>query len=200
MGEYNKDINSASSWNEIYLEGDAGWDIGRPSPPFEALLKRGAEWLKTGSLINFGAGAGHDAKLFADAGFDVTAIDFAEEAIKLCNAKGLKAEAADLFELDAFANSFDYVLEHTCYCAIDRSRLAEYRDSAHKVLKSGGVLFGLFYRFDDENDAKGPPFWTSEDDIRKVFAEKFEILEMTVPEESLKKRKGRERLIAMRAL
>ena len=198
MSEEKRDINLAGSWNDIYLEGDAGWDIGKSSPPFEALLKRSPEWLKAGSLINFGSGNGHDAKLFADAGFDVTAIDFAEEAVKACREKGLKAECADIFELTEFSQSFDYVLEHTCYCAIDRTRLAEYRDSAATVLKNDGVLFGLFYRFDDENDGKGPPFWTSEEEIREVFSEKFDIFELTVPEESLKRRKGRERLIAMR--
>jgi hypothetical protein len=82
--------------------------------------------------------------LFAAYGFEVIGFDFAPCAINdantlLSNPKKIDLETnikflqRDIFELpQEFPSYFDYVLEHTCFCAIDpEARLAE--------LDAGGV-------------------------------------------------------------
>jgi len=195
--------DKADSWEAIYQAGDAGWDIGKPAPPFVDLLDKSPNWLKTGNLICFGAGGGHDSNLFAKKGFTVTAVDFAPTAVQKIEEyaqenSNLKALQSDILSLPSeLANSFDYVLEHTCFCAIPVENRPKYVKAAKNILKSDGVLFGLFYRFDPP-DEKGPPYATSEAEVKELFENDFEIIEWFTPEHSHGKRKNRERLIAMR--
>ena len=192
------------SWEAIYQAGDAGWDINKPAPPFVDLLKSKPSWLNSeGKIICFGAGKGHDSNFFAENGFQVTAVDFAPSAIDAINEyskenTNLKALKADILELaKEHQGAYNYVLEHTCFCAIPVENRAKYVDAVKTALKPDGILFGLFYRF-DPIDEKGPPYCTSEDEIRKLFEKDFEIFLWETPKTSHGKRKNRERLIAMR--
>lgn len=192
-----------ASWEAIYQAGDAGWDIGKPAPPFVKLWSGKPSWLTPGKLICFGAGAGHDAQFFAENGFQVTAVDFAPTAIS--SIKKYSEKTPNLFPLQedilslptSLNSSFDYVLEHTCFCALPRMNLTKYVEAAHKVLKAEGILFGLFYRFDPQ-DENGPPFSTNEKEVRELFEEFFEIFLWETPKNSHGKRQNRERLVAMR--
>ena len=72
-----------------------------------------------------GCGRGYDAVLFADRGFEVIGFDFAASAIVdatcLAQERGSSAQflQRDIFELAAeFPSHFDYIVEHTCFCAI----------------------------------------------------------------------------------
>jgi len=192
---------TSESWEAIYQAGDAGWDIKKAAPPFEELIETHQELIPPGKIICFGAGKGHDANFFASKGFSVTAVDFAPSAVEAINKYAESNEKLNAFQGDIlklpFGAEFDYVLEHTCYCAIPRQNRPQYVESAWKVLKPGGLLFGLFYRFDPEDD-KGPPHTTSESEIDQLFGGKFEILEMFTPKNSHGRRQGRERLIIMK--
>lgn len=195
--------DNPDSWEAIYQAGDAGWDIGKPAPPFVKLLKSKPDWLTDGKIICFGAGAGHDSNFFAENGFDVTAVDFAPSAIKSIEEyaktnSNLHALQADIVNIpNDCVEMFDYVLEHTCFCAIPIENRPKYVDSVKKVLKPGGIIFGLFYRF-DEPDEKGPPYVTSEEEVKGLFEKDFEILDWQTPKQSHGKRQNRERFIAMR--
>ena len=199
-----KGTENPDSWEAIYQTNDAGWDIKKPAPPFVSLLEESPEWLSPGSLINLGCGRGHDAAFFAKKNFSVTAVDFAPTAVAgvseySANQANLTPLLADILNLPIeLNNSFDYVLEHTCFCAIPTEKRKEYVDSAFDLLKPNGVLFGLFYRFDTE-DEKGPPFAVSEEQLRELFSSNFDIFLWETPKNSHGRRKNRERLIAMRA-
>lgn len=192
------------SWESIYQAGDAGWDIGKPAPPFVELVNKKPAWLTKGSLICFGAGGGHDSNLFAQNDFKVTAVDFAPSAIAKIDAyastnPNLSSLNADILNIPKELNgTFDYVLEHTCFCAIPIENRTKYVQAAKNALKENGVLFGLFYRFDPP-DEKGPPYPTSEEEMKNLFEADFEIIEWETPKHSHGKRQNRERLIAMRA-
>jgi SAM-dependent methyltransferase len=195
--------DKADSWESIYKQGDAGWDIGKPAPPFESLLAERPDWLKKGSMVCFGAGNGHDADLFARSGFEVTAVDFAPSAVASIKSYAENNSSLTPFEGDILAlpdklnSSFDYVLEHTCFCAIPVENREKYVEAAYKALKPGGAVFGLFYRFDPP-DEKGPPFAVTEEELRSLFIEKFEIVEFFTPEKSHGRRQNRERFIMMK--
>lgn len=192
-----------NSWEKIYQTNDAGWDIGKPAPPFVSLLENKPNWLSEGYIAAFGAGLGHDAAHFAKNGFNVTAIDFAPSAVDGIkkyseSLENLKPHLGDILNLpEEFDSSFDYVLEHTCFCAIPPENRAKYVESVKNILKPSGILFGLFYRFDPADD-KGPPHATSEEEVKELFKKDFEILEWNTPNNSHGRRKNRERFIAFK--
>ena len=182
---------NADYWNELYLKGDTGWDKGQPSPPLvrmfsERIVPAGA------TLAVIGAGKGHDALEAARQGYRVTAVDFAPEAIQAISAaakaRGLAVEVAqaDIFK---FTGSFDAVVEHTCFCAIDVARRAEYVQAVIRMLKPKGTLLGLFFAHGREG---GPPFDTSETEIRQLFSPHFTVERLVTAPDSLEVRAGKE--------
>ena len=68
----NNNVNTARKWEADYARKTDGWDLGGPTPVFEYLLSGQA--LAPGRMIVLGAGRGHDARLFARHGFQVTAV------------------------------------------------------------------------------------------------------------------------------
>ena len=191
------------SWEKIYRDGNPGWDINKAAPPFVQVLENQPEWLRPGKLINFGCGKGHDANFFAEARYKVTAVDFAPSAIEACQTyaqsnPNFEALEADLLKLpEGFKASFDYVLEHTCYCAIPRENRRAYMEAAHRVLKDGAHLFGLFYRFDPP-DLDGPPYSLTMQELEESYKGLFELISCDTPKQSHGRRTNRERFIVLK--
>src|SRR5687768_18124814 len=75
-----QDVNSAHKWEADYARHTDGWDLGGPTPIFKRLILSGQ--LIPGRMIVLGAGRGHDAREFARHGFQVTAVDFASQAVE----------------------------------------------------------------------------------------------------------------------
>lgn len=189
------DVGTAEYWNALYLKGDTGWDKGGCAPPISRLLREPL-FAKGARLAVIGAGRGHEALEAARLGFRVTAVDFAEEA---CRAVAANAEAAkvqlEVLQEDLFAlpkrrpQHYDAVLEHTCFCAIPIDKRPAYVEATHGLLKKGGVLFGLFYA---HGNAGGPPYDTSEAEVRGLFSPHFELGRLEVPKDSFSHRAGKE--------
>ena len=150
-----------------------------------------------------GAGRGHDARLLARRGHRVTAFDFSEvavaEARRLAAAEAveLTVERRDVFTLPRdHAGAFDGVWEYTCFCAIDPDRRDEYARVLHAILRPGGLLLACFFPLRDGTD--GPPFPVSRDDIERVLAGRFTVLEARPPARSVERRRGLEWLVRAR--
>ncbi len=195
-----KDVNVPEFWEEIYEGGRAGWDLGGPTPVFKRLLDSGE--FPPGRVIVLGAGRGHDALEFARHGFQVTAVDFADEPIRAMRVAleanpGLDMEILqqDLFQLPYdLDGTFDYVLEYTCYCAIDPHRRPEYANLVTRLLKPGGLYIDLAFPLDEHPG--GPPFAVSVEEIWRLFFQRgFKPLRREPPSDSVKPRQGREELL-----
>lgn len=191
-------VNSPAFWEEVYQGGRAGWDLGGPTPVFRRLLDRGQ--FAPGKIIVLGAGRGHDAREFARRGFQVTAVDFAADAARDMRAMAdphapVEILQADIFDLPrALDGTFDYVLEYTCFCAIDPTRRAEYADLVARLLKPGGIYIALVFPLDDHKG--GPPFAISISEILDLFGSRgFNLLERERPKDSVPQRKGIEELL-----
>ncbi len=191
-------VNSPAFWEEVYQGGRAGWDLGGPTPIFRRLLDRGQ--FAPGKIIVLGAGRGHDAREFARRGFQVTAVDFAADAARDMRAMAdphapVEILQADIFDLPrALDGTFDYVLEYTCFCAIDPTRRAEYADLVARLLKPGGIYIALVFPLDDHKG--GPPFAISISEILDLFGSRgFNLLERERPKDSVPQRKGIEELL-----
>jgi methyl halide transferase len=192
------DVNSARKWDADYERKTDGWDLAGATPAFKRLALSGE--LPPGRMIVLGAGRGYDAREFARHGFTVTAVDFASHAVR--EMQRLNDPAApitilqhDLFtlphELDA---SFDYVLEYTCFCAIDPKRRTEYADLVARLLSPNGFYIDLAFPLD--NRAGGPPFAVSITEILSLFEERrFFLRSRQIPSDSISQRRAAEELL-----
>ncbi len=196
-------VNLPDKWEADYHQKSDGWDLGGPTPVFKRLASSGI--FKPGRMAVPGAGRGHDAREFARHGFQVTAIDFAPHAIqemKRLNDPSAPIEIlqSDLFKLPhELDNSFDYLLEYTCFCAIDPSRRTEYADLVTRLLKLGGTYIDMAFPLDGR--AGGPPFSVSENEVMGLFTERgFKLISREKPEDSIKPRKHAEELFIFQKL
>lgn len=184
-------------WETRYREGTARWDLGEAAPPFESLLNS-VEAPQPGRMLVLGMGRGHDALLFASHGFEVVGVDFAPSAVAAATvaaqARGLTAQflQRDIFELaDEFTDGFDYVLEHTCFCAIAPSQRPAYAQLVQALLRPGGELIALFWA---HGRPGGPPFGCDLEEIHDLFNPGFKVRSIDRPLNSVASRQHEEYL------
>lgn len=195
-----EDVSFSAFWDRLYGDGETPWDLGGPTPVFRRLLQ--TDQLPPGKMIVLGAGHGHDSRMFAAAGFDVTAVDFAPRAAAAMRALNTPRVAVtvletDIFHLPAqFEGAFDYILEYTCFCAIDPSRRVEYADLVARLLKPGGRFVALAFPIGKRPG--GPPFVVQPDEmIALLEAHGFVLLHREMPFDSAHGRRGVEELLIM---
>jgi methyl halide transferase len=186
---------SAEYWDRRYQEGSTPWNLGVPAPPFVSLLAS-PQRPAPGRIAILGCGNGHDALLFAEHGFEVVGFDFSALAIatarSLALSRGLTVEflERDIFALlPEFSQSFDYVLEHTCFCAIDPTLRPQYVELVGALLRPKGKLLALFFTHDRPG---GPPFGSTTTEIGALFADRFELLSLQPVIDSIEKRRNEE--------
>ncbi len=193
----NKEDNS-QFWEDIYLENDTGWDLGGPTPIFSKIASK----LEPKKICLIGCGRGYDAIMFAKNNFHVTAIDFAPSAVNAVKDLAEENEVKlDILERDIFHlspeynNYFDYVIEQTCFCAINPLRRLDYEKLVSNILCKNGNLIGLWFPLDKKLSEGGPPYGTTVDEVKSIFNRGWEIKKEEFPKESIKPRIGREKLI-----
>jgi len=157
-------------WQARYDQGQTSWDRGGASP---TLLR----WLATGELrpcriLVPGCGRGHEVIALAQAGFDVTGVDFAPAAITAVQSRlGSEGLAAEILQSDLFTyrpdEPFEAIYEQTCLCALSPERWADYEERLAGWLTPGGRLFAAFMQTDSVD---GPPFACAPDVMRRLFA------------------------------
>ncbi|HUZ07611.1 MAG TPA: methyltransferase domain-containing protein [Candidatus Paceibacterota bacterium] len=185
---------SLTDWEARYQAGDMPWEKGAPSPGLVDFLATQTD-LSGRTVCVPGCGTGHDVREWAKAGFAVHGYDLAPSAIRLSGertrAAGLPAE----FHLGDFLRDeplflFDWVFEHTLYCAIDPSERGQYLEAVLRWLKPGGQYLAVNYLIPDRD---GPPFGTTREEVVERFAPHFELLSEWTPR-SYPNRTGWERM------
>ncbi|MBK8260697.1 MAG: methyltransferase domain-containing protein [Nannocystis sp.] len=188
-------------WQELYASGGDRWELGQPAPPLAAYLE--ADPPRGQDALVVGCGRGHEARLLARLGAQVTAIDLAPAAIT--DARALLArdephlhvdfQVGDLFDLRGRPPAFDLVLEHTCFCAIEPTRRGDYVRAIADALRPGGRLIALFYA---HGRPGGPPYTVDEDELLRRFQPDFEVERLLLAEGSIPQRAGHELLGVLR--
>jgi SAM-dependent methyltransferase len=173
---------SLTDWESRYQSGDMPWEKGAPSPGLVDFLAAGHD-LSGETVCVPGCGTGHDAREWAKGGFRVYGYDQASSAIRLSvertQAAGLRAEfrRAD-FLRDEPPFMFDWIFEHTLFCAIDPGERERYVSAVRRWLKPGGHYLAVNYLIPD---TEGPPFGTTREEVLGRFTPHFELLSEWVP-------------------
>ena len=177
-------------WEQRYEAGDTPWEKGAPAPPL-------LEWLESrgsirGDILVPGCGSGHDVRAIAAASPDakVIGLDIAPSALDRARRFSLAGNEtyqwADLFDLPiGLTNRFDWVFEHTCFCAIEPGRRLEYVHGVLRALQPGGALLAIFFLNPwDPQEAPGgggPPFAVTREELDELFGRDFDLIEEWTP-------------------
>jgi SAM-dependent methyltransferase len=202
---------SHTDWEARYQSGDMPWEKGAPSPGLVDFLSAHREL--TGKTVCVpGCGTGHDVREWVKAGFETFGFDIAPSAIALAQGtpvsdparlKTTRQHAGSEtgvpmrleFRLGDFLRDeppflFDWIFEHTLYCAVDPGERELYVQAARRWLKPGGQYLAVNYLIPDQD---GPPFGTTREEVVERFAPHFELLSEWMPR-SYPNRTGLERM------
>jgi SAM-dependent methyltransferase len=180
--DFERPIMSETNWEELYQSGDTGWDKGAASPGLVDFLRDHPD-LTFGSVIVPGCGMGHDVRAWLSAGFAAVGYDVAPSAVQIATEKTQAANLPADFRMGDFLSDepptlFDYMFEHTLFCAIQPGRREDYVQAARRWLKPGGELVAVHYLIPDED---GPPFGTTRDEVIERFSPHFELISDWIP-------------------
>ena len=93
------------------------------------------------SVLEIGAGTGHDSRFFQDRRLRPTCVDLSEEMVGLCRAKGLTAYRMNFLELGFPSASFDAAWAMNCLLHVPKNHLAGVLEGVRRVLKDGGLFY-----------------------------------------------------------
>lgn len=169
-------------WENRYHTRDMPWEKGAPSPGLVDFLAAHPE-LPRGTVCVPGCGTGHDVREWAKAGFSACGFDIASRAIEVCvadtKAAGLEASFQRLdFLRDPPPSRFDWLFEHTLFCAIDPVARDDYVRAVLRWLRPDGQYLAVNYLIPDTD---GPPFGTTREEQWRRFSPHFDLLEEWVP-------------------
>jgi cyclopropane fatty-acyl-phospholipid synthase-like methyltransferase len=186
---------SCEYWEQCYQSGDMHWDKGAPSPGLVDFLAAHPS-LPCGTVCVPGCGTGHDVRAWAKAGFNAHGCDIAPSAIRLAGEKTKATGFAVKFQLADFLRDeppvlFDWIFEHTLFCAIKPGERDDYVRAVLRWLKPDGQYLAVNYMIVEEGE--GPPFPVTRDELWRRFSPHFELMSDWVPH-SYPNRTGRERM------
>lgn len=185
---------SQEYWENRYQTGDMRWEKGEPSPGLVDFLAAHPE-LPRGTVAVPGCGTGHDVRAWAKAGFDAYGFDLAPSAIRLSKEKTQTAGLKAAFTLGDFLNDeppmqFDWLFEHTLFCAINPADRDAYVQAALRWLKPAGQYLAVNYFIPDTD---GPPSGTDREEQLRRFSPHFDLVTDWTPR-SYPNRTGLERM------
>jgi hypothetical protein len=197
---------SREYWEQRYRAGDMPWEKGAPVPGLVDFLAAHPD-LPRGTVGVPGCGTGHDVRAWAQAGFNTFGCDIApgavQQATEKTKADSLSPGALALpgggntsFQLADFLRDeppfqFDWLFEHTLFCAINPAERDDYVRAVLRWLKPEGQYLAVHYLIlEDDN---GPPFPVARDEVVRRFSPHFDLVEDWIPR-SYPNRTGCERM------
>ena len=158
------------------------WEKGGPSPGLVDFLAA-HPGLARGTVCVPGCGTGHDVRAWAESGFRAFGCDIAPSAIRLAAKATQAANLSAEFERADFLHAeppfpFDWIFEHTLFCAIQPDERDDYVRAVLRWLKPGGQYLAVNYLIPDQD---GPPFGTTREELWRRFSPHFDLLREWVP-------------------
>lgn len=161
----------------MYKEGNVPWDFGKPYKQLIDFVKEN----KPCRALDVGCGTGTDAIFLAQNGFNVSAIDISEEAIKIAKSKAEKAgvnvdfRVGDVLNMPHEDETFEFVNDNGCFHLLDKSIWKGFVKEVVRVMKPKAKY--LMKCFSDKEPPNPKiPYRLSKETIRKYFSGNFKIL------------------------
>lgn len=185
---------SQDYWEALYRAGDMRWEKGAPSPGLVDFLAAHRD-LPGETVCVPGCGTGHDVRAWAQAGFRAYGYDIAPSAVRLGGERTQVAGLRAAFRIADFLRAeppfaFDWIFEHTLFCAIQPGERELYVAAVLRWLKPDGHFLAVNYLIPDQD---GPPFGTSREEQLQWFSPHFHLRSDWVPR-SYPNRTGLERM------
>ena len=192
--------HTQADWDELYRRRETPWEKGRPHPALVDFLSVNGPL--DGEIFVPGCGSGHDVRALSSKENRVLGIDIATRAIakaQACAKVGNEEYLlADLFNLPPkWDHHFDWVFEHTCFCAIDPGLRKPYVDTIARLLKPSGHLLAIFF-INPDHDEEGPPYRVSTAELKEFFGSRFSLEREWVPARTHPGREERELMRILR--
>ena len=133
------------------------WDSGISPPELLDFIEKNPP----GSAIDIGCGTGTNVITLAQAGWQVTGVDFVPRAIRMAKRKARKAGVeAELYVRDAsdlkgISGPFDLALDMGCFHSLGDKK-TDYLSELDRILAPGGhwLMYG-FFNLDPASDSPG---------------------------------------------
>ena len=168
-------VSRQDYWETRYREHRTGWDRGQVHPAL-------GDWRQTGALFPCrivvpGCGRGYEVVELVQAGFEVTAIDFATTPLRAIQSDLERRDRingyVELLQRDVFEyqpdRPFDAIYEQTCLCAIDPTRRIDYANQLQRWLRPGGNLLLLLLQ--TPLVTGDPPYHCDVQEMRTLFSD-----------------------------
>ena len=184
-----------------------GWAFA-PDPHIVKFIEKiKKNYLNGGRVLDLGCGQGRHSIFCAEIGFESHGIDYVERAIREANEnaenkklKNLNFRVGDILNLNYPADYFDIIIDSSVLDHVKYTFWKKYKENLIKVLKIGGFLIlsefsaddprihekisiykhgkkpypeSLYYKSKDHYD-----HYFHESEIKKMFSDNFNILEM----------------------
>lgn len=94
-----------------------------------------------GSLLEVGAGAGHDSQYFTEHGLTVVATDLSYRMVEMCRRRGLDARVMDVLHLDLPQGSFDAAYAMNSLLHVPNSDFQGALAAIRRTLKPGALFY-----------------------------------------------------------
>jgi SAM-dependent methyltransferase len=186
----NDDSSRPEYWEPLYREARTPWDQGGVPSALDEFLQI---FPPPARVLVPGCGSGYEVTRFAEAGFDVTGIDFSpaavERARQLTGQWSKHVRQADFFALDE-EDGVDLIYERAFLCALPPRLWEDYAKQCARLLRPGGLLAGFFFFRDDE---LGPPYGLQAGELEALLAADFECVDERGVSGSIPVFEGRER-------
>lgn len=173
-----------NDWEQRYQTNDTPWEKGEPSPGLVDFFAANRD-LEKGTVCIPGCGTGHDVRVWAKAGFTALGLDIAPSAIRIADdwTRAAALDSRATFRLGDFLHEtpeqpFDWIFEHTMFCAIQPVERDLYTQALLRWLKPKGQYLAVNYLIPDTD---GPPFGVTRDELIQRFSGTFQLHREWVP-------------------
>ncbi len=118
------------------------WDSGVSPPELEEFIRQNPP----GRALDLGCGTGTNLIRLAQAGWQVTGVDYAWQAVRLARQRlkkaGFTAEVhlADVTNLSGIHGPFELILDVGCYHSLSPDGRSAYRENVERLLAEGGTF------------------------------------------------------------
>jgi SAM-dependent methyltransferase len=173
--------------------GDIPWDVAEPPEALVRLIESGR--VRPGRAVDFGCGGGNYSIYLARHGFDVTGVDISPTAIGIARRRAARQKArcefvvADVLGgLTELAGPFDFAFDWELLHHLFPEQRKKYVRNVWAQLGPHGRYLSLCFseqdpQFGGSGKYRNTPlgtrlYFSSEAELRKLFAPEFEILDL----------------------